>query len=104
MAGKSRAAAVPDSNKDTQPRLRATDAWFWLDGVCLLFRQVPNHGHLPHLTLVCLQQQDDPEDESAEADQQMEWKGNQRQERHNCEDRKADVENNQRRREKQALK
>jgi hypothetical protein len=46
-----------------------------LDRVGLLLRHISNHRQFEHLVLICLEQQNDPEDEPSEAKYQMQWRG-----------------------------
>src|SRR5258708_1652331 len=48
-----------------------------LHGVCLLLRHVADHRQLVHLSLISLQQEDDPNDEASHTDQQVQRKCNQ---------------------------
>jgi hypothetical protein len=75
-----------------------------LHRVRLLFRQVTDYGQLVHLALVRLEEQDDPEDKPAKADEKVKGKSDQGHEGHKGENRKPDMENEQGGGEKQALK
>jgi len=74
-----------------------------LHRIRLLFRQVADDGQLVHLPLIGLEQQNDPKNESAQANQEVQWKGDQRQKWHDSKDRKTYVKYDQRGSEEQAL-
>src|SRR6202790_1789337 len=69
----------------------------------LLLGHVADYGQLEHLSLVSLEQQNDPQNERADPQEKMQRNGNEPEERDQSEDRETDAYGKQRRAHEQAL-
>src|ERR1700733_2112641 len=82
---------------------RTTPARIALHCVRLLFGEIANHRQLVHLSLICLHEDDDPENQPSKANQKVKGQSNQSQEGHQRKNRECHVQNKQSPGKKQAL-